>query len=124
MKPLYWKTSTTKSCLKMIGTRYPKESHPTLPDNYQLSRKRLHRLLHRLRQHPLVLMEYNVTIRDQLSKRIVEVNESQRQSTGVIHCILHHAVIRKNKHTTKLRVVYDTSAKGDGLSLPLYWAKV
>ena len=34
-----------------------------------------------------------------------------------VHYIPHHPVIRKDKSTTKLRIVYDTSAKTNGVSL-------
>ena len=33
------------------------------------------------------------------------------------HYILHHAVIRQDKETSKLCIVYDASARADGLSL-------
>ena len=95
-----------------------KESHPVLPDNYQLSKKRLQGLLHRLRQQPSLLKEFDTTIKGQLSNGIVEkVNESECQPIGETHYIPHHAVIRQDKQTTKLHVVYDASAKAGGPSL-------
>ena len=45
-----------------------KESHDALPDNYHLSKKRLFSLLHRLKQNPSILKEYDTIIRDQLIK--------------------------------------------------------
>ena len=43
-----------------------KESHPPLPDNYELCHKRLDELLKRLRQNPERLLQYDAVIRDQL----------------------------------------------------------
>ena len=95
-----------------------KEPHPTLPDNYELSKKRLLALLHRLKLRPAVLKDYDATIRDQMSRGIVEkIDEADKSPPGEIHYIPHHAVIRKDKSTTKLRVVYNASAKADGPSL-------
>ena len=50
-----------------------------------------------------------------LSREIVDgVDESERSNLGVTHYI---PVIRQDKLTTKLRVVYNASAKQDGPSL-------
>ena len=95
-----------------------KETHPALPDNYQLSKKRLLGLLHRLKQRPSTLRDYDATIKEQLSKGIVEqVDKSEPSVLGATYYIPHHAVIRQDKLTTKLHVVYNASAKGDGPSL-------
>ena len=50
-----------------------KTPHPSLPDNYELSRKRLENLLKRLCQDPEVLKEYDSVIKEQLQRGIVEV---------------------------------------------------
>lgn len=71
-----------------------KEMHPTVPDNYCLSKKRLFRLLHRLKQHLSILREYDATIKDQLRKGIVEqVDKSDHLIPRETHYIPHHPVI-------------------------------
>lgn len=96
-----------------------KEQHPLLPDNYLLSVKRLHGLLRRLQQNPSILQEYDRVIQNQLKEGIVEKVEETRATAGVnkVHYLPHHAVVRQDKQTTKLRIVYDASAKCDGPSL-------
>jgi len=94
-----------------------KEFHEPLPDNYQLSLKRLQGLLCRLRQDPAILKEYDRTIKDQLEKGIIEAVQVEELTSHQVHYLPHHAVVRRDKTTTKLRVVYDASAKSDGPSL-------
>lgn len=109
--------------IKFSNDRYEvslpwKDPHPALPDNYQLCLKRLHGLLCRLRQDPATLKEYDSIIRDQIKQGIVElVEDPEATEVGEVHYLPHHAVIRKDKETTKLRIVYDASAKSNGPSL-------
>ncbi len=57
------------------------------------------------------LMEkYNTVIEDQLEKGMIEKVES-RDTSNIRHYIPHHAVLKPDKATTKLRIVYDASAK-------------
>ena len=65
------------------------------------------------------MAEYDRVIKDQLQNGIVErVSSSTSDITGEVHYLPHHAVLRQDKTTTKVRVVYDASAKvGMGPSL-------
>ena len=94
-----------------------KDSYPVLPDNHQLAVRRLRGLLCHLRQEPQILQEYNSTIQDQIRQGIVEViKEPQRLVTGSeVHYLPCHTVIRRDKHTTRLRIVYDPSTKSEAL---------
>ena len=74
-------------------------------------------LLHRLEQTPSVLREYDDIIRDQVDKGIVEPVTETDPALSRLHYLPHHAVIRTDKTTTKLRIVYDASAKLNGPSL-------
>ncbi len=89
-----------------------KEVHPELPDNFDLSHKRLSNLLIRLRRSPELLTEYNLVIQDQLRQGVVEpVKEPLAETSTKIHDLPHHAVVRRDEQTTKLRKVYDLSAR-------------
>ena len=94
-----------------------REYHEPLPDNYNLSLKRLQGLLQRLKHTPAILQEYDAIIRDHLSKGIVERVSHSTNIPGRVHYLPHHAVIRRDKETTKVRVVYDASARSNGPSL-------
>ena len=92
--------------------------HPPLPDNYNLCQKRLFKLITRLRQTSHVLQEYDMIIKDQINQGIVEVVEDPwHMNTNKPHYLPQHGIIREDKLTTKLRVVYDASAKNNGPSL-------
>ena len=91
-----------------------KQQHKPLPENYQLSLRRLEGLIKRLRQSPDVLKEYDDTIQEQIQARIVEDVPANSKESNPVHYLPHHAVIRTDKSTTKLRIVYDASARADG----------
>ena len=91
-----------------------KQYHPTLPDNYVLSQKRLQGLLKRLQQNPTLLQSYDQVIQDQIKMGIIEHAPEPPTDYTQVHYLPHHAVVRSDKDTTKLRVVYDASAKVEG----------
>ena len=109
--------------VKFDGERYEaklpfKEYHPPLPDNYSTSERRLESLLKRLQGKPDVLKEYDNVIKQQVEEGITEkVHESKPMSVGAVHYLPHREVIRADKETTKLRVVYDASCNTTGTSL-------
>lgn len=95
-----------------------KDPEAVLPDNYQLSHKRLLSLIARLKRDPSTLQMYDAVIKEQCEKGIVQIVDDPVIKNGDrIHYIPHHCVIRHNKTTTKLRVVYDASARSGGSSL-------
>ena len=94
-----------------------KEFHEPLADNYLLSVKRLRGLLQRLRHDPTILKEYDCTIQEQLAKGIIETVSPGEKITSRVHYLPHHGVVRSDKATTKLCVVYDASSKASGPSL-------
>ena len=92
--------------------------HGRIPNNYSLCCKRLNGLLKRLSQNTDQLQQYDAVIQDQLCQGVVEVvNDPAEYKGGKLHYLPHHGVFRHDKLTTKLRVVYDASAKTDGPSL-------
>lgn len=107
--------------IEWSGDRYEvslpwKDSDLTIPDNYQLCAKRLQ---NRLRRTPDILKMYDDVIQEQERLGIVEavLEPDLYQEGSRIHYLPHHAIIRSQKNTTKLRVVYDASARGSGPSL-------
>ena len=91
-----------------------KQSHRSLPDNYELSRGRLCRLLKRLRRSPVLLRDYDNIIQEQILSGIVEDTPSNDTCPAHLHYLPHHPVVRTDKDTTKIRIVYDASAKQNG----------
>ena len=86
--------------------------------NYQLCLRRLRSLLRRLQREPRLLRDYDDIIQGQLRNGIIEhVVDPEAVSNERIHYLPHHAVVRQDKQTTKVRVVYDASAKSEGSSL-------
>lgn len=95
-----------------------KNEIPELPENRGLAIGRLKSLTNKLLQKPELMEKYDSIFKDQEQKRIIE-RVDRDHSDGRKHYLPHHVVITPEKTTSKLRVVYDASAKTkkDGKSL-------
>jgi hypothetical protein len=93
--------------------RFPWKEHMTtqLPDNYGLALGRLKTLIKRFSGSPNIIEQYNSVIEDQLKKGIVERVGPDSPRGHKLHYLPHHAVIKPSHTTTKIRIVYDGSAK-------------
>ena len=104
-------TNTLKFENKRYQVTWPwKTENPDLPQNRQLAIGRLNSCLSKLRNKQELLTKYDSVIQDQLLKGVIEKVDNESQD-GIKHYLPHHAVINPLKQTTKLRVVYDASAK-------------
>ena len=88
-----------------------KDENPDLPENFQLAYGRLRSIVHKLKKDPKLLEQYEAIIQDQLQRGIVEKVTDNSEEGTLKHYIAHHPIITPSKNTTKVRVVYDTSAK-------------
>ena len=87
-----------------------KEERPDLPDNKALALGRLQSLVKKMKKNPQLIQKYDEIIKDQLKRGVIEQVKSESNSSTK-HYIPHHAVVNPTKETTKVRVVYDASAK-------------
>ena len=100
-----------------------KQTNIDLPTHLSLCNNRLRALQRRFRSEPELLQEYDKIIQEQLQLGIIELVSANSgdmvNDNRVIHYLPHHGVVRKDSQTTKLRVVYDGSARaiGDEYSL-------
>ena len=92
-------------------TRLPWKSHQPapLPVNKGLTLKRLQSTTRKLERMDK-LNEYHTVMEQQLEKGILEL-VPEVPAGEVIHYIPHQAVIREEAESTKMRIVYDCSAK-------------
>ena len=88
-----------------------KEEYPSLPTNYELAMGKLRSLVNRLTRNPEHLTKYDAVIQDQLHKGIIEIVPEEESANTSKHYIPHHEIVTPEKTTTKLRIVFDASAK-------------
>ena len=94
-------------------TKLPwKANHPELPNNKEGSLGRLNSLVKRLQKDPDLFEKYDEIIKDQLAKGIVE--KAPSVANGKEFYIPHKPVVRKSAESTKVRIVYDASARAYG----------
>ena len=89
-----------------------KENHPVIHNHFILCKKCLRNTFTRLKRKPELLNQYDNIFKEQLKTgNIEEVNEEG--VSGETHYIPHHPVIRNDKTTTKVRIVFDASASSN-----------
>ena len=86
-----------------------KYGHDLLPNNKQGNLRRLESLLKKLQKEPNLLDQYDEVIQDQLAKGIVERVSSD--PVGRECYFPDKAVVRESAESTKLRIVFDASAR-------------
>ncbi|XP_030747078.1 uncharacterized protein LOC115875693 [Sitophilus oryzae] len=82
------------------------EDRPELPNNYNLARKRVDNTVNKLRKDGLFEL-YDRIFEEWLAENIIEVPQT---NTGEAHYLPHRPVIKESS-TTKIRPVFDASAK-------------
>ena len=107
--------------LKVVDGRYEvslpfKNYHPIIGDNYSHCAKRLKSMKGKLNKSPLLLKRYNDIIMSQCREGIVD-DKIDIPEVGKIAYLPHRAVINEGKSSTKIRIVYDASAKTGSCSL-------
>ena len=90
-----------------------KENHSLLGDNYNLSKNRLKNLLSQFDHDRNLLKEYDSIIQEQLKAGIIQPAPRDHE-VGNTHYLPHKPIVRKDKTTTKTRMVYDASSKMTG----------
>ena len=92
-----------------------KEAHEVIPDNFSHCVQRLKANLKQLRNSPEILTQYHAVMKDQLNSGVIEpVDTEQVVESGTVHYLPHREVVRMNRKTTKLRVVFNASSKCPG----------
>ncbi|XP_047133085.1 uncharacterized protein LOC101238207 [Hydra vulgaris] len=94
-----------------------KNNHALLSDNYSLCIKRLNVTLNKLKNDSELLNEYNKIIIEQLNSGVIEKVNNYDSSIGEVHYLPHRPVCRKDKTSTKVRIVFDASSTLSGPSL-------
>lgn len=91
---------------------------PDLPNNIRVAKGRFEGLKRRLKMNVTLYTRYNDVIQDYLQQGICEDapenTSAAEQPEAVKYYMPHHAVLREDKITTKLRVVFDASSHEEG----------
>ncbi|KAH7953137.1 hypothetical protein HPB49_005043 [Dermacentor silvarum] len=95
---------------KRYSVRLPWRDNVELDENKIVAMNRLRQLTRRLQNDESIVRRYDSAIRDYLNSGVAEVvDEKSRPKT---HCYYmpHQAVIKEDRQTTKIRIVFDASS--------------
>ncbi|XP_057292572.1 uncharacterized protein LOC130621287 [Hydractinia symbiolongicarpus] len=103
------------------GERYSvplpwKQDHKQIPDNFQNSRNRLTSVFRQLKAKPELLQQYDDIIKQLKRDGIIEQVTEPPPPPVQVHYLPHHYVLKEDKSTTKIRIVYDASSNSPSLN--------
>ena len=113
-------TKEFKNSIVHNGERYEvplprKDVHPDLQDNLSVAKQRLFGLKKKFQHNPGLFEQYHQYFEDQLEQGIIEkVDPREQGNRGWTHYLPHHCVIREDRETTKMRIVFDASCRSNG----------
>ncbi|XP_041463438.1 uncharacterized protein LOC121414350 [Lytechinus variegatus] len=121
---------TIRSSCKKVGNQwqvsYPWKKDPNLlPDNRSQAEKILVTTEKRLARNEVYAAAYNEQMNEMenlgFSRKLADSEIDSYQ--GPVHYISHHAVLRPEKKSTPVRIVFNSSASFQGHTLNEYWMK-
>ena len=109
--------------VRYTGERYTvnvpwRVGHKLIPTNCSVILSTLKSQIYSLKSMPEVLESYNQIIKEQLKQGMIE-EVSELETSAKTSYLPHQALIRQVAENTKLRIVYDASAKESKLGLSL-----
>ena len=94
-----------------------KEERPQLPNNRQVAESRLCSTERNLKKKEFVKEEYQKTIKTYVKKGYPRKVPESEQPTREVWYVPHFPIVKMSKSTTKVRIVFDCSAKCNDISL-------
>lgn len=115
---IYTSTTSRQSDGRYIVHLPFKQNPPALGVSRDQAAQRLHQLEKRLEKSPELRKEYNEAMQDYVTTGHMSKIDTTKKDVQNSYYIPHQAVIRPESSTTKIRIVFDASAKtSSGLSL-------
>lgn len=105
---------------------YPWKKDPSLlPDNKVQALKKLETTERRLQKNPEQALAYDMQMVKMEEMKFARKlsNEEINSYEGPVHYVSHHALIRLEKSSTPVWIVFDSSSVFQGSSLNDYWNK-
>ncbi|GFW96966.1 integrase catalytic domain-containing protein [Trichonephila clavipes] len=100
----------------MYETKLFWEDKPSdLENNWAIAKRRFGNLSIKMQDNNWLYNEYKNIVKDQINQNIVEECSSHFETNS--YYMPHSAVVRKDKETTKVRMVFDASSKGAFLTI-------
>ncbi|GFR14990.1 integrase catalytic domain-containing protein [Trichonephila clavata] len=91
--------------------KLPFKDEVNMTSNFNLAKNRLKGLTSRFREENSLYENYTSVLDSQLIDGIIESENTENLNQNLIYYMPHHPIIRNDKETTKLIIVFDASSK-------------